>query len=387
MRGFGKWLWRILLALVLALVVVGWIKRDELIRLEAAITMFHEDRILSNFVSMRDIFFNADLPRGDLPVSPLPEGAPMQLPDVVAPWIQERVVTSLLVLKNGQIVHESYYQDTGPDDLRISWSLAKSFLSALMGTVVAEGAIGSLDDPVTQYAPMLAGGAYDGVTIRQVLTMTSGVVFDEDYLDFWSDIQRMGRVLALGGTMDNFAASFTDSFAEPGTDWQYTSIDTHVLGMVIRGATGRSIVDLMQERIIAPLGLEQSPYYATDGVGVAFVLGGLNLTTRDYGRFAQMILQDGMWQGSQIVPADWIADSTVPQAPTLPDELGYGYQWWMPIGMRDGEFLGRGIYGQYLYIDRQNDVVIISTAADRRFRDAGVEQSNTEIFRAIVDAL
>ncbi len=387
MRTFGKWLGRVLLAFALAAIVVGWWKRDELVRLEAAITMFHEDRIISNFVSMRDLFFHTELPRGDGPVTPLPQGAEMALPDVVAPWMENRVVTSLLVLKDGAIVHESYRQGTGPDDLRISWSIAKSFLSALMGTVVAEGAIASLDDPVTQYAPQLIGGAYDGVSVRQVLTMTSGVLFDEDYLDFWSDIQRMGRVLALGGTMDDFAASITQSFAAPGTDWQYTSIDTHVLGMVIRGATGRPITELMQERIIAPLGLEQSPFYVTDGVGVAFVLGGLNLTTRDYARFGQMILQGGEWNGQQIVPADWIEVSTRPQAPTGPDELGYGYQWWMPKGMRPGEYHGRGIYGQYLYIDNQNGVVIVSTAADRSFREPGVEQENTEIFRAIVDAL
>ena len=145
--------------------------------------------------------------------------------------------------------------------------------------------------------------------------MASGVTFDEDYFDFNSDINRMGRVVALGGTLDDFAASFTDRFAEPGETWQYVSIDTHVIGMVIRGATGRSVTGLLQEKILAPLGLESGGYYITDGAGVAFVLGGLNFTTRDFARFGQMILQNGKYGGKQVVPADWVAASMPPARP------------------------------------------------------------------------
>lgn len=264
--------------------------------------------------------------------------------------------------------------------------MAKSYLSALFGILVDEGAIPSLDAPVTDFAPQLAGGAYDGATIRNVLQMTSGIVFDEDYLDYNSDINRMGRVLALGGKMDNFAAGLTETFAPAGETWQYTSIDTHVLGMVARGATGRSIPDLMAEKLIGPLGLDQQPYYLTDGDGVAFVLGGLNVTLRDYARFGQMILQNGLWQGTQIVPAEWVAASTQPSAPTEPGKVGYGYQWWIPVGATEGQFMGRGIYGQYLYIDQPAGVVIVVTAADRQFRDNGVNRGNIALFRQIVEA-
>lgn len=142
----------------------------------------------------------------------------------------------------------------------------------------------------------------------------------------------------------------------------------------------------MAEKLIGPLGLEHSPLYLTDGVGVAFVLGGLNVTTRDYARFGQMILQNGVWQGQQIVPANWIAASTQASAPTEPDRIGYGYQWWIPVGATEGQFMGRGIYGQYLYIDQQAGVVIVTTAADRKFRDAGVGDANIDMFRKIVAA-
>ena len=147
-----------------------------------------------------------------------------------------------------------------------------------------------------------------------------------------------------------------------------------------------NIPDLMAEKLIGPLGLEQSPLYLTDGVGVAFVLGGLNITTRDYARFGQMILQDGTWQGQQIVPATWITQSTAPSAKTEPGKIGYGYQWWIPVGASQGQFMGRGIYGQYLYIDQQAGVVIVTTAADRQFREDGVSDQNIEMYRQIVAA-
>ena len=387
MRTFGKWLGRLLVALILAIVVMGVWKREEIMRLLAVNSLFSEDKIISNFSHMNDAFLSVDVSRGGRATTDLPYGPDTTLPAQVGKWIEDRDVTALVVLKDGQIIFEEYYLGTSAQDLRISWSVAKSFLSALFGVLVSEGAISSLDDPVTKYVPALIGGAYDGTTLRDVLNMTSGVTFDEDYLDFNSDINRMGRVLALGGKMDDFAAGLSETFIAPGVQWQYVSIDTHIVSMVVRGATGRSIPDLLSEKIIAPLGLEQTPYYISDGAGVAFVLGGLNLTTRDYARFGQMFLQNGAYDGQQIVPPDWVAASTIPSAPTAPGKLGYGYQWWIPQGASAGEFMGRGIYGQYLYINQGKGMVIATNAADRRFRDAGVTDENIAIFRAIADSL
>lgn len=387
MKPLVKWGLRLLLALMLAAVVVGVAKREEITRLMAVNTLFEEDRILRNFSNMRALFRTVPVLRGDGPVSDLPKGAPMDLPPQAAQWIDDRAVTSLLVLHEGRIVHGRYHLGTNPEDRRISWSMAKSFLSALFGVIEAEGAIGSLDDPVTDYVPRLAGTAYDGVTIRHVLQMTSGVAFDEDYLDRNSDINRMGRVLALGGTMDGFAANLMERAAPPGERWQYVSMDTHVLGMVLRAATGRDLPSLLSEKIIAPLGLERDPYYITDGEGVAFALGGLNLTTRDYARFGLMFAQGGAYDGRQIVPQAWVRRSTSPSAPTPQGALRYGYQWWIPKDGPDGVFMARGIYGQYIYIDPERDVVIVTTGADRAFRQQGVHDSNIAIFRSIAAAL
>ena len=366
--------------------LVGYWKREEVKRLLVVHSLFKENRIVSNFSNMAGAFRHIEIPKGDGPVSPLPQGAPMTMPDSYVPWTKEHMVTSLLVLKNGHIVHEAYYHGTSADDLRISWSIAKSYMSALFGVLVNERAIQSLDEPVTKYAPGLAGGAYDSASIIDVLQMSSGITFDEDYLAYFSDINKMGRILALGGTMDGFAKGLRETFAAPGETWQYNSIDTHILGMVLRGATGCTIVELMSEKVIAPLGLEKTPIYLTDGVDVEFVLGGLNFTTRDYARFGQMILQGGAWQGNQVVPADWVTASTGLRVQTPPEEMDYGYQWWIPEKATPGQFTGRGIYGQYLYIDQPAEVVIVCTAADRRFREDGRPQLNIDMFREIVAA-
>lgn len=377
---------RVLLVLALVAILVGIWKREEIARLLAVNSLFSETRIVANFSNMDRAFLHTEVARGDGPVSDLPRGSDMRLPEGSADWIAERHVTALVVLKDGAMVHESYHLGTTANDRRISWSVAKSFLSALFGVVLADGDIASIDDPVTKYAPRLKGTAYDGASIRNVLQMSSGVTFNEDYLDYDSDINRMGRELALGGSMDGFAAGLSETDAPPGTAWQYVSIDTHVIGMVIRRATGRTIPDLLSEKIIRPLGLEAAPYYVTDGEGVAFVLGGLNLRTRDYARFGQMILQDGRFGGRQIVPADWIEASTRPSAKTEAGERQYGYQWWAPPDARPGEFYAHGIYGQFIYFNKPLGVVIASNAADRAFREPGVEDANIAMFRRIAEA-
>lgn len=383
---FKRLLQTFLVVAVLAAAMAIW-KREEISRLLAVNSLFSVEKIVHNFSNMDQAFLTRTMSRGDGEPVALPEGTPMTLPDGAEAWIKDRSVTALVVLKDGDVRHESYHLGTGPEDRRISWSVAKSFLSALTGIIAAEGAIASIDDPVDLYAPELKGSAYEGATIRNVLNMASGVVFNEDYQDFNSDINRMGRVLALGQSMDDFAAGLTETFAPPGETWQYVSIDTHVIGMVIRGATGQSIPELLERHIVQKMGFEADPYYITDGYGVAFVLGGLNLRTRDYARFGQMFLQGGRWNGQQIVPADWVVASTVPSAPTAAGERGYGFQWWVAPDAPGGEYYARGVYGQYIFIDTTRNVVITLSSADRGFRGDGVNDANIAMFRKIAAAL
>ncbi len=385
-------MWKTVLSLIILLLVIlaglGIWKHEKLTRLMAVNSLFDAEKIVSNFSNMDTLFLTRSMARGPGPVSQLPEGAKADLPAEITSWISDRSLTALVVLKDGHIVAEEYFQGTGPEDLRISWSVAKSFLSALVGILVEEGTIASLQDPVTKYVPGLAGSAYEGATILNVLNMASGIEFDEDYLNFWSDINKMGRVLAMGGSMDAFAKGQNRRQNPPGESWQYVSIDTHVIGMVLRGATGLSASELLEEKLLIPMGLEAESYYVTDGHGVAFVLGGLNMRTRDYARFGQMFLQNGAWNGAQIVPADWVMASTMPSAPTAAgDGTQYGYQWWIATDAPPGEFFARGVYGQYIYINRTAGVVIAINSADRDFREPGSFEQNLSAFRAIAEAL
>ena len=392
MKTFFKWLMGGVLVSTVFIAILGFLERERLTRLMAVNSLFSEDRIVGNFIGMDSMYEHIAMVPETTTVHRLTTGADMDMPAGFTAWADSRSVTGIVVLKNGIIRHESYPLSAEEEDdpalsRRISWSVAKSFLSVLMGVLVDDGTIPDLDAPVIQYVPSLAGSAYNGASIRDVLQMSSGVTFDEDYLDFWSDINKMGRVLAIGQSMDRFAEKLDETFVPAGQQWQYVSIDTHVLGMVIRGATGRDIPDLLNEKVITPLGPTTPPYYITDGHGVAFVLGGLNLTTHDYALFGHMVANGGIAFGTRIVSDDWITQSTTASANTALGEIGYGYQWWIPAGATQGQFMGRGIYGQYIYIDQSRGVVIAVNGADRAFRTDGVADSNVAMFRQIAEGL
>jgi len=392
MKTFLKWLLLgTLFSLVMIALLAVW-QRESIARLLAFTTLFSEELIVENFTSMDTMFGSITMTPETETVHRLPVGVPADMPAGFTAWTNDRSVTGIIVLENGVIRYEDYpltaVGETDPaSSRRVSFSVAKSFLSVLLGILVEDGTIPDLDAPVTQYVPGLADSAYDAASIRDVLQMSSGVTFDEDYLAFNSDINKMSRVLALGFSMDSFAEGLTKTFTDPGVQWQYVSIDTHIIGMVIRGATGRSIPDLLNEKVITPLGPTVAPYYMADGYGVAFVLGGLNLTTHDYALFGHMVANGGIAYGTRIVSEDWIVESTTPSANTTPDQYGYGYQWWIPRGASAGQFMARGIYGQYIYIDRPRGVVIAVNAADRGFRDDGVDDGNVQMFRAIAEGL
>jgi len=397
MKKFLKYSLWTFLGLLVIIIIVGLINREKIIRLYNVNNLFTEEKIISNFSSMNKLFISTNLPKsGDVyqwQQAPKPLPASFNFKDEkynIEQYLNDTRTTSFLVVNDGKIIFENYYLGTNVDDRRISWSVAKSFLSAMFGIAVGEGKIASLDDAVTKYVPELAQSAYNGVTIRNVLNMASGVEFDEDYLDYESDINRMGRVLALGGSMDKFAQGIVAKARKAGEIRQYVSIDTHVLAMVLRAATGKSLSELFVENLWSKLGAGADAYYVTDGKKVAFALGGLNLRTRDYALFGQLFLQNGKWNNEQIIPLDWAVESVKNNAPSpnySGEAFGYGYQWWLPINANE-EFFAIGIYGQYIYINRKLGVVIVKTSADRNFRNDGadgdlIKQKTIEMFRAI----
>ncbi len=220
------------------IVVIGLVfalfNLDRLKRLHAVNTLFVEENIVSNFSNMKGAFaFSPIVENGEVESW---KSALKALPKIYMQagkkkstnvWLEESRTTSFMVVQNGLVTYESYYLDTKPDDLRISWSIAKSFLSSALGVAVQEGLI-NINDPVDKYVPALKDSAYKGVSVRNVLNMSSGVKFDENYLDFWSDIKKMGRVLAIGGSMDEFSADVKEREREQGVARQmYLLIRTY----------------------------------------------------------------------------------------------------------------------------------------------------------------
>lgn len=391
-----KVVWRILAALLVLVIVVVILNFDGLRRVMKANSLFDADKIVYNFSNMDEVMFTASLPASDNPHdwpeahSLLPETVMLnKKPHDLTDFLEETDTTALLVIQDGTIVFEDYYRGTQREDRRISWSVAKSYLSAIFGIAVHDGLIDSLEDPVTKYVPELTGTAYDGASIRNVLNMASGVKFNEDYLDFGSDINRMGRVLAFGQSMDDFAASLEDKARSPGSGRLYVSIDTHVIGMILRAVTGKSNRDFLYENLWSHLGAGAEGYYLTDGEGVAFVLGGLNMRTRDFALFGQLLLQNGRWKGKEVIPAEWIIESTRASAPADVEgfPFHYGFQWWIPQNS-DGDYFAVGIYGQYIYIDPKLKTVIVKNSADREFMDTSTTgrlymQDNIDMFRSL----
>jgi CubicO group peptidase (beta-lactamase class C family) len=400
--GFWSIFGKSVLILLAVLAVAGLFYRKELMRLYDVITLFEPDVIVSNFRNMDTMFDYRTVHRGEtvfdladekrvLPDTYVYEGAVKN----TAEFINNTWTTGLIVLKGDTVAFEEYYLGNDKNSKAISWSVAKSFVSALMGIALEEGYIKDINDPVTRYVPLLKGTGYDGVPIKDVLEMSSGIRFNEDYADFFSDINRMGRVIALNGSLDSFVASLENE-REPGTYNHYVSMDTQVLGMVLREATGQDISSYLEDKIWKKIGMESDTYWLVDGDGMELAFGGLNVILRDYARFGLLYLNGGKMMGQQIVPADWVRMSVNPTEPhLLPGErpssdwvLGYGYQWWIPENPQ-GDFLAIGIYNQFIYVNPKYDVVIAKTSAyaDYDIDGEAKELETIAFFRAIAESL
>lgn len=324
-------------------------------------------------------------------------GAPVDLPETfefmgqtlsATELLAQTDTAALLVVKDGVIRHEQYALTGGPHVNWLSMSVAKSFISALVGIALSEGLIGDIEEPISKYVPVEPGSAYDGTAIRSVLQMSSGARWNEDYHDPNSDVARMGGATSgVGGTTHATVVATMPRELPPDTVCRYNSADTQALAMLLLHATGQSVADYMQLKLVEPLGLIDPGYWIVDPAGVEMAYGGLNLTARDYAAFGELYRNGGAWNGTQIVPADWVAVSTRSTAPhtahgqpviggvRLPD--GYGYQWWLPAGGR-GDFAGIGVYNQFVYVDPAGAVTIVKLSANRAYGTAPDMSTNKD---------
>ncbi|GGP36422.1 hypothetical protein GCM10009347_00190 [Shewanella algicola] len=396
MSTLSKYIKGTVLALVTIAVIVVALNWQSANRLYSVISLFDKALIVNNFSHMKDVFFNKKIVAKGKPYtfteSPKPLPASFTYRDQVTnseAFLARRATTALLVIKDDQITFEQYYLGTQSDDKRISWSMAKSFVSILFGMQVDAGNI-DINKTVGFYLPELASSGYGNVKVEHVLQMSSGVKWNEDYLDFNSDINKMGRVLAIGGSLDDMTSELVNE-SEPGKAFHYVSMDTHVISMILRRVSGKSLVELIQQNLWNTIGMESDAFWLTDSQGAEFALGGLNVTTRDYARFGRLLLNNGEFNGKQIVSAEWIKAATTPQADYLKpqtDKLGYGYQIWLPPQAQQGEFFCVGVYGQYIYVNQQHNVVIVKNSADLGFQDELISKHETiAFFREIVASL
>jgi CubicO group peptidase (beta-lactamase class C family) len=277
-------------------------------------------------------------------------------------YLELNRIAALLVLQDGRVKLERYRFGNTPRTRWMSMSVAKSITSTLVGAALRQGYIRSLSDSVTHYVPALRGTAYDGVQLRDVLMMASGVRWNETYTDPTSDRRRLldaqisqqrGAALAVMKSLPRAA--------EPGTTFNYNTGETQVIAEVLRAAVGRPLATYLSERIWQPFGMEADATWWLDSPNGTEIGGsGFTATLRDYGRFGLFNLGDGVAGKDSILPAGWVHEATTPKTLRGGRAVDYGYLWWPG---RDGKFMAMGIHGQYIYVNPAARVVIVGWGA------------------------
>jgi CubicO group peptidase (beta-lactamase class C family) len=234
--------------------------------------------------------------------------------------------------------------------------VAKSLTSMLVGAAIKDGYIKNVDDDVTRYLPVLKGTSYDGVTIRHVLQMSSGVAWNEDYADAKSDVARIGAVAAQGGSLGLVTyMGALPRVAEPGTKFNYNTGETHLAGAIVRAAVGNNLSSYASQKIWSKFAMEANGFWMlADEYGAEHAGCCMSATLRDYGRIGLFALRKGVLaDGTAVLPADWMKDATTPS----PSSPGYGYQWWLN---GSGDYGARGIFGQSIQIYEPQNLIIVT---------------------------
>jgi CubicO group peptidase (beta-lactamase class C family) len=293
-------------------------------------------------------------------VYPLPKGTPFDVGIDVDAYMKDQRTAGLVIIQDGKIRLEKYGLDFSGDGRWTSFSVAKSFTSTLVGAAIKDGYIKSIDDKVSDYIPGLKGSVYDDVTIKQLLTMTSGVKWNEDYADPKSDVALFNAHKAEPGV--DVTVSYMRKLKRevpPGTKWVYKTGETNLIGVLVSSATKKNLSDYLSEKVWRPFGMEQDASWLLGSTGHEISGCCLQASTRDFARFGLFILGGGMAEGKSVLPDGWIAAATTKHADTDQAEFGYGYQWWT---MNDGSYAARGIFGQGIFIDPKRKLIIASNS-------------------------
>jgi CubicO group peptidase (beta-lactamase class C family) len=332
----------------------------------ANILVWTPEQQSAGYRSIETIYKSEVIRRGPQ-VHPLPKAARVIAPSwtyagrtwTVDDYMAAYRVSGVLVLKDGKILLERYGMGRKPDDRWTSFSVAKSITSTLVGAAIRDGKIKGLDAQVADYIPELKGSAYDGVTVRQLLTMSSGVKWNEDYSDPKSDVAQAGWT-----NPDRVANPLLEYMrklpraAEPGTKFNYNTAETDMTGLLVANAVGKPLAQYLSETIWIPYGMERDAVWATDLAGNERAGCCISMTLRDYGRVGLFVLGDGEAAGRQVLPDGWVAQATAKQ---IDNGLGgYGYFWWI---RPDGGYDADGVFGQSITTFRNDRVVIVINSA------------------------
>lgn len=358
-----------LLAVAVVAGTAGWFSLDKETRGLLATLPTNRD-VLFWSQSQRDAAFRAldrlpilakarGVPASGTP-SPLPPGPPLKLPVDVDAYMAGQRSAALVIVHDGKVRLERYGLGFDAQGRWTSFSVAKSFTSTLVGAAIRDGYIKSMDDKVSTYIPQMKGSAYDDVSIRQLLTMTSGVKWNEDYADPKSDVAQFNNyqpedgVPAIVGYLRRLPRE-----APAGTRWHYSTGETNLVGILVGNATGKPLAQYLSEKIWVPAGMEQQATWILSKTGQEISGCCIQAATRDFARFGLFVLNGARVNGQPIVPDGWLAEATSTRADIGLPGRGYGYQWWT---YADGSFAARGIFGQGIFIDRKRKLVIASNA-------------------------
>ncbi len=356
----------------------------------AVATFSHSDRLLPTRMVRR---------AG--PVSPLPK-SDRALPPIIiedgagryalTDYLAVNRVAGMLVLKDGKVVLEDYELGTGPQTRWLSFSMAKSVTSTLVGAAVRDGHIKSLDDPVERYVPALKDSAYAGVPVRDVLTMASGVGWDETYTDPASNRRKMltEQLKVQPGVALRYMAGLM-RVAAPGTRFNYSTGETLILGAIVEGAVKKPLADYLSETIWSKVGMENdASWWLESPGGMGFGGSGIGATLRDYARFARFVLDEGRVGGNRVVPDGWFLEAGAPRM-IGGSQVNYGYMWWVPPQddpIHHGAFMAIGIFGQFIYINPREKLAIVVLSARPKPLDKGMPHiDDYAMFAAVTKAL
>jgi CubicO group peptidase (beta-lactamase class C family) len=324
---------------------------------------------------------NREVAVGPTPLA-LPLGPPLKLDNLDA-YMDSQRVAGLVIIQDGKIRLERYGLGFDAKGRWTSFSVAKSFTSSLVGAAIQDGYIKSLDDKVSTYIPDLKGSAYDDVTIEQLLTMSSGVAWTEDYEDPNADVAKFNSAKPDPGV--DATVSYMRKLPRahpPGEVWHYNTGETNLIGVLVSSATKKPLATYLSEKIWKPFGMEQKATWLLNSTGQEIAGCCLQIATRDYARMGLFVLANGKIGGKSVVPEDWFGKATTKKKDYGTPGRGYGYQWWT---YDTGAVSAQGIFGQGIFIDPKRRLVIASNANWPR-ADQGPQPDSREVFYRQVQA-